>query len=284
MFFAHIVGIVALSVLAIAQQRMACCGELSAYLVGAARQQAALYKRESVLGGEGSVLGGGRLGAFLHFIADVDLILYGVFENVTLKGTAGRGHFSVDNGKIELVYLAVAYLVVENSQSFGSFGGDNDAAGVAVYSVAESGSEGVFLARSPFTLLVQIILNVGNEGVVIVGTRAVAEHAGFLIGQQDMLILVDYVYFGRGYLQVCVLLAGLFEKLVVYVKVENVTLAKTVFPLGAFSVDLYALYSYIFLAERGREQGNRLIEKAIKALTCVIFSYYKFFQFYSSLI
>ena len=124
----------------------------------------------------------------------------------------------------------------------------------------------------------------GNEGVVIVGTRAVAEHAGFLIGQQDMLILVDYVYFGRGYLQVCVLLAGLFEKLVVYVKVENVTLAKTVFPLGAFSVDLYALYSYIFLAERGREQGNRLIEKAIKALTCVIFSYYKFFQFYSSLI
>ena len=132
--------------------------------------------------------------------------------------------------------------------------------------------------------MVQIILNVGNEGVVIVGTRAVAEHSGLLVGQQDILILIDYVYFGRGYLQVCVFLAGLFEKLVVYVKVENVALAKTVFSLRAFAVYLYTLYSYIFLAERGREQGNSLIEKAIQTLTCVIFSYYKFFQFYSSLI
>ena len=91
------------------------------------------------------------------------------------------------------------------------FRGDDDAAGVAVYAVAQRRSKGILLARMPFALLRHIGLNIRDEGVIIPYARAVAQHARLLVGEEDVFILIYYVELRRSDLEIGIFLARLLK-------------------------------------------------------------------------
>lgn len=158
-----------------------------------ARAEAALYEGEASLRGEGAVVGEGLLRARLGLPADVDPVFGRVLEDIAAQLALRRLRTAPDDAEVVFFYLALLYLLVYDAQSLGVFGGDDYAAGVAVYAVAERGGEGVLLARAPLALLIGVGLDIGDEGVVIPLSRAVAEDARFLVREQDVLVLVDDV-------------------------------------------------------------------------------------------
>ena len=103
-----------------------------------------------------------------------------------------------------------------------------------------------------------------------------AQYARLFIGKQDILVLIDDVYPRLSDLEIGIFLARLFKKLIVYVKAQNVALVKARIALCAFAVKLYALYPYVLLQQRFRQQRHRLADKAVEPLTCVVSPYGQF--------
>jgi len=101
----------------------------------------------------------------------------------------------------------------------------------------------------------QIGLDLGDKGVVIPLPRGVAEHAGPLVGQQDVLVLVHHVKIGLPDLPVGLLFLRLFEEFVFYVQPHGVAFLHPVVPVGALSVELDVFGPDIFL-DKGVGQGR----------------------------
>src|SRR5699024_5575667 len=106
-------------------------------------------------------------------------------------------------------------LVVHDAQRLGGLGGDDDAAGVAVDAVAQGGDKGGLVPRVPLAGLGQIGLDVGDERVRAAALVGVDDHAGLLVRQKDIVILVQNLHardrnFLKGHL-----LGRPFKKLVV---------------------------------------------------------------------
>ena len=96
------------------------------------------------------------------------------------------------------------------------------------------------------------------------------QHAGLLVQQQDVLILIYDVQPGGAHLEVGVFFPGLFKKLIVDVKLQNIPGGETVIPLGALAVALDALEADVFLQKGIRQQRHRLAHKAVQPLAGVI--------------
>ena len=97
----------------------------------------------------------------------------------------------MDDAEVAFVDLTVFDLLVQEAQRLGGLGGDDDAAGVAVDAVAERGREGMFFAGTPFTLGVEVGLNVVDERLAVF--RAVVRVDGLtrlLIDEEDVLVLI----------------------------------------------------------------------------------------------
>ena len=183
--------------------------------MGAPGEQPAFHQTQGALGLDGAVLGDGGLGAGLALFLHKDLILLRVLEEIALQLALGRRGLAVDAAEVVFLDLPLLDLVVQDPERLGVFRGDDDAASVPVDPVAEGGGEAVLRLGIPLTLQAQIGLDVGDQGVPAPVPGAVAEDAGLLVGQEDVLILIDDVQPGRGDLQMGVVLGGLFEKLVV---------------------------------------------------------------------
>ena len=121
----------------------------------------------------------------------------------------------MDNGQVELGDLPVPDLLVKDAQGLGVLGGHDDAAGVAVDAVAEGRSKGVLVPGVPLLLLVEIGLNMGDEGVHLFVLVRVAQQARPFVEQHQVFILIDDVQVGLEDAQKGVLLPGLLEELVV---------------------------------------------------------------------
>ena len=148
---------------------------------------------------------------------------------------------------------------------------DDDAARVAVDAVAQRGGKGIFLARLPLALLVEIGEQMVDERIDLLPLVGVDDHSGGLIKQHDVFILIDDMQPWVDDREIDVLLARRFKELVVEVKLEPVALAQTAVSFGAGSVDLDALEADVLLRQRGGQQGNGLAEKAVEPLIGVIF-------------
>ena len=86
--------------------------------------------------------------------------------------------------------LAILDLLVHDAQSLGGLGGDDDAAGVPVDTVAQGGGKSVLGPGVPLLFLVEIGLDMGNEGIDVLVFVGVDHQTGPLVHQQDVLVLV----------------------------------------------------------------------------------------------
>ena len=98
---------------------------------------------------------------------------------------------------------------------FGVLGGHDDAAGVPVDAVAQGGGEGMLVPGVPLPLLIEIGLDVGDEGVHLLVFVRVAEQAGGFVQQHQVLVLVDDLQPGLEHREKGVVLPGLVKELVV---------------------------------------------------------------------
>ena len=121
---------------------MACVSKLGADLMGPSGYQLALHQGQAVSGLKRPVVGQGGFGAWLRLCCDVDPVLDGILENLPTQGPLGRDHGPVNDCQVSLVQLPVLYLLVENPQGFGIFGGDDNAAGIPVDPVAQGRDKG----------------------------------------------------------------------------------------------------------------------------------------------
>ena len=181
----------------------------------AAGQQPALDEREPHGRAQRAVFRHGGLGTGLRLFRHVDLVFHCVLEQIPLQPSLSGPRPAADDAEVGFFNLAAADLVVQNAQRLGVFRRDDDAAGVAVDAVAQRGGEGIFRLRVPLAGLAQVGLDVRDERVPAPLARAVAQHAGLFVRQQDVFVLVDDVEPRRCDLQPGVVLRGLFKKLVV---------------------------------------------------------------------
>ena len=137
--------------------------------------------------------------------------------------------------------LAVANFVVQNAQRLGIFRRDDDAASVAVDAVAEGGGEGVFLARLPLALLIEVGEHVIDERVDLFVLVGVGKHSRGLVEQHDVFVLIDDLEPRRRDREIDILFARCFEELVVDVALQHVARDELLVALGARAVDLDAL-------------------------------------------
>ena len=194
---------------------MADSGHLGADLVGAAGQQGALHEGQAVPAGQHTVDELGGLGAGCGMGEDLDLLALLVAAQIVGQLGLGRLGHAVHDAEIPLGQLVVLDLVVHDAQSLGGFGCDDDAARVAVDAVAQGRGEGGGVRRVPLARLTQIGLNVRNQGVRVAALVRVDNHARPLVGQQDVVILVQNVQVGDGNFFPCFLQRRAFKKRVV---------------------------------------------------------------------
>ena len=106
-------------------------------------------------------------------------------------------------------------LLVEEPQRLGVLGGDDHAAGVPVNPVAKSRGEGVLPPGIPLLFLVQVGLDVVDEGVDFFRLVGVDHHSGALIHHQQVFVLVYDVQLRAEQCEEHVFFRGLVKKLVV---------------------------------------------------------------------
>ena len=121
---------------------------------------------------------------------DCDLVFGLILGEKVLQPSVGRRHSAVNYTQIIFFQLAVLDLLVHDAQSLGGLGGDDDAAGVPVNTVAQGGGKGVLGPGVPLLFLVEIGLDMGNEGIDVLVFVGVDHQTGPLVHQQDVLVLV----------------------------------------------------------------------------------------------
>ena len=169
----------------------------------------------------------------------------------------------------------VTDFVVDDAQRLGVLGGDDDAAGVAVDTVAQSRGKGIFPPGIPLPLLVEVCLDVIDEGVHLLRLVSVDYQPRTLIQQHQVLILIHNVKAGLKEGEEHIFLPRLVEKLIVNIQLQHVPLGQPLIPGSPLAVDLDALYSNVFLQQSRGQQGQGLPHEPIQPLPGVIFSHGK---------
>ena len=119
------------------------------------------------------------------------------------------------DAEIELFQLMSPDLLIDDPQRLGVFGGNNNAAGVAVNTVAQSRGKGVFPLGIPFPLLVKICLNVVDEGIDFFRFVRMDGHTGTLVHQQQIFVLVNNVQLGLEHGEKEIFFIGLVKELII---------------------------------------------------------------------
>ena len=203
------------AILAVPQQGAAQVRHGGTDLVGAARQQLHLQQGQLPTVLQRPVAGNGGLAAGNGPVVYGHLLFLLVLQQeagyLPLRGS-WRPH---GDAEVALVDLPIPDLLVDDPQGLGVFGGDDDAAGVAVDAVAQRRGEGVLPPGVPLPLLVEVCLNVVDEGVDLLRLVGVDHQTGALVQQHQILVLVDDIQAGAEQGEEQIILPGLVEELVV---------------------------------------------------------------------
>ena len=214
----------------------------------AARQELTLHERKPAFCFQRPVECDGGLCAGLRLFGDVDAVFLCILEKISLQPALGGLRRAVDDAEIAFFDLTVFDLLIEDAKRLRIFRRDDDAAGVAVDAVAERGRERILLARPPFALGIEIGLNVIDQRFAVFrAVMRVNGLAGLLVGKENVLILVDDVELRDADGQIGVFLLWGVKKLVVDIKLDDISGGKMGIALGALSVQLDALETDVFL-------------------------------------
>ena len=96
----------------------------------------------------------------------------------------------MDHAQVVFLQLPVLDLLIHDPQPLGGLGRNDDPTGVPVDAVAQGGGERVFPVGGPLLFLVQVGLDVGEQGVHPLALVGVDHHTGALVHQQDVLVLI----------------------------------------------------------------------------------------------
>ena len=119
-----------------------------------------------------------------------DLLFGLVLQKKALDAALRRLGPPQGDAEIGFLDLVVPDLFVEDAQGLGVLGGDDDAAGVPVDAVAEGGGEGILQAGVPLLLLIEIGLDVGEQGVHPLVLVGVDHQTGALVQQHDLVVFI----------------------------------------------------------------------------------------------
>ena len=123
----------------------------------------------------------------------------------------------------------------------------------------------------PCAGLIQIGLDVGDQGVCVAVFVRMDDHAGRFVRKQDVLILVNDAQLRRLDAAEGLFLARRFKILVVEIELHVVALAQTVGGLGALAVDLDALETEVFVHHAAGQERHCLFQEFIQPLPAVVF-------------
>ena len=190
----------------------------------ATREQAAFHKGKRPFRAKRMVFCDGGFGSRLTFGLHINTIFDGIFKEVVFQSTGRRIRSPVNGAEIVFFNFTKLDFFVDDPESFRIFGSDDDPSGIAVNTVAESRSEGVFLTGMPLAFLSKVSLNVSNKSIIVPLTCTVTKHTRFFICQKDILILIDDGYTGFTYFQIGVFLSRLFKEFIVNVELYTISL------------------------------------------------------------
>lgn len=135
---------VAPAVLAVSQQGAADLRHGDADLMGAACQQTALHQRQPAPAFQRPVKRDGGFSAGNRLMEKADFLFLFVLQQKALNPPLRPLGTAHGDAEIELFQLMSPDLLIDDPQRLGVFGGNNNAAGVAVNTVAQSRGKGVF--------------------------------------------------------------------------------------------------------------------------------------------
>ena len=169
--------------------------------------------------------------------------------------------------------MSVSYFFVHNAQSLGVLCGDNYTARIAVNTVAQRRGKGLLRFWVILSLLAKISLKVHSKGVVRPLGILVNKDSRALVEKHNIFVLVKDIQLRGDSCKCTVILFGGIEKLLSYEKLYGVALAKHIFLLCSFAVDLYFFGSYKLIHHRRGQTLDSLRKKLVKSLTRIVFVY-----------
>ena len=209
--------------------------------MGAAREQLHLYQGQLSPALKGLISGHGGLGPGHRLVKHKYLLFLLVLAQEVLHLPRRWPGCAQGDAEVTLGQLVVTDFIVDDAQGLGIFGGDNDAAGIAVDAVAQGRGKGVFPPGIPLPLLVEIRLNVVYKGVHLLRFVRMDHQARLLIQQHKVLVLIHDVKAWLKEGEEHIFLPGLVKKLIIYIQLQHIPLAQPLIPGSPLSVDLDAL-------------------------------------------
>ena len=138
-----------------------------------------------------------------------------IFQKKTGQLSLWRCHFAQGNAEIFFGDLPIPDFIVDDPQGFRIFGGNDNAACVAVDPVAQSRRKGIFPTGIPLPLLVEVGLDVVDKRIDLFRLVGMDHKTGPLIQKEEVFILVEDVQLRLEKGEKEVVLPGLVEKLIV---------------------------------------------------------------------
>ena len=185
---------------------------------------------------------------------------------------------AVRQAEIGLVHLSVLDFLIENAQAFRVFGGDDNAAGVAVDAVGKGGRKGIFLFRFVFALFKQIPFDPRDERIGVFAVVRVAQQPDFFVEQQNIFVFIQNIQLFRRAHKV-IFFFDRFKKFVVDIHLDHVAGLQPGRDFAAPAVDLDALGADIFIQHTLRQAGHGLGHKFVQPLPGVVAVDRKAFHF-----
>ena len=124
-------------------------------------------------------------------IGNVHAVLSFVFFEIPFEQRTFFYEGAVYDTQIVFVNFPPLELLVENAQGGGVFGGNDNAACVAVDAVDECGHKAVFVLRVIFPFFKQIALHAENEGVTVFVLIRMHQKPRGLVQKQEVVVLIQ---------------------------------------------------------------------------------------------
>ena len=175
-------------------------GHVGTDLVGTTRNQLHLQKADDILpfvaGAENAVFrddllsAGEGLVTHLHGIADA------VLAQVPRKGSAVAQRLAVNQAEIALAQAVVADIGIHHPQGLGVLSGNDHPSRITVNTVTQGGRKGLLVGRNIVPLGGEVSLDVHDQGILPALGIIMHQHAGALVEEHNMLVLIYDVQLG----------------------------------------------------------------------------------------